>query len=331
MKRSRQRRLLLVARTVISVSLLVYLLFQVNISQLLAASQHLSLALLALAFVLQLAGVFVSSAKWWLLLRACGQSVPYRWALQTYFIGQFFSNFLPTMIGGDAVRVYRLNQRLKQPAIALTSVFVERLTGFLALTVIAALALVRSAGTLQHTPALLWGATWCVVAASAGVLVALAAPLVARSLVRLPVPNIQDWRGKLQLLAQTLGEYYRYRRTLFTVVVMSFAYQLSWIGVNYAVIRALALAVPLYFTALMVPISDIIGLVPIFLNSIGARGGTFLLLLRSLGVSAASTVALSTLVFVVRMLVSLLGGLLYMLQGVTGSGVPPRTGMLATS
>lgn len=318
MKNARQK-LLVAVRVIVSVALLAYLLAEVDLQKLFAVWRDIALPFVMLAVGLQLVGVAISALKWWLLLRACGRPVPYLWALRAYFIGQFFNNFLPTMIGGDAIRVYQLRQRITLTSVAIASVFVERLTGFLALTLIASVALSRSVMVFADAPQVFWAAFWCIVVAYGGLVLALFASPIARLFTRLHLPNLLDWRGKLHSIASSLAGYYTYRNTLVLAVVISFAYQLVWIGSNYAVALALRLDVPFSFMALMVPVSDIIGLVPIFLNNLGAREGTFVLLLEQLNVSSAQALALSFTVFMVRMVVSLVGGGVYLLGGFAGA------------
>jgi hypothetical protein len=314
-----RRNLWVWVRVLVSLGLVGYLIAQVDLGKLIATWRGVLLPLVALSFALQLGGVLISALKWWLLLRASGQPAPYWWAVRAYFIGQFFNNFLPTMIGGDAVRVYQLSQRSGRAANALASVFVERFLGFAALTSIAAVALSLSAPLLANAPQMLWGSTLCVLAAAGGLLVALAAPLLIRLLVRLRLPNVANWRGRLSSVARSLSAYYRYRGTLLIVALLSFGYQLAWIGANYAAARALHLQVSFAFMALMTPISDIVGLAPIFLNSLGAREGTFVIFFRQIGVGAELALALAWLIFILRLALSLLGGLLYLIGGLAGS------------
>ncbi|MEP7189679.1 MAG: lysylphosphatidylglycerol synthase domain-containing protein, partial [Roseiflexaceae bacterium] len=99
-----------------------------------------------------------------------------------------------------------------------------------------------------------------------------------------------------------------------TGVLLAFIYQLSWIAVNIVVTLALVIDVPWSFIALMVPISDIVGLLPIFFNNLGAREGIYTLLLGLLGVAAAQALALALLVFGLRLVVSLLGGVVLLLE-----------------
>jgi hypothetical protein len=130
------------------------------------------------------------------------------------------------------------------------------------------------------------------------------------------LPDLLAWRRRLGAFAESMAIYYAFPRTLLLVIALAFGYQLSWIVENYAITSALGLPVPLAFVAFMVPISDIIGLAPIFFNSLGAREGTFVLLLGLLGVPAESALAAAFLIFAVRLVASLAGGILYMFGGV---------------
>ncbi len=317
------RRSLAAAQVAASLALLLYLLAQIDLAQLRAAQARLSPSLFGLAVALQLAGVFVSSLKWWLLLHALNQPLPYLWTVRIYLIGQFFNNFLPTMIGGDTVRVLLVHRRSGRVSAAIASVWVERLTGFVALTLIGWSGLGLSWQLLAGAPPVRLGVLFCLLVASLAVGVALGAPVGARVLARLGLPNILDWRSRLQRTAATISGYRTRRTTVAVVTALAFAYQLSWVAVHGAAARALGLEIPLQLLLLMVPISDIVGLVPIFFNNLGAREGTFVLFLSQLGAPAASAVALAFLIFLVRLLVGCLGGVLYLLDRVGGTRFDP--------
>lgn len=318
MKIPTRKTLITMIRVVVSLGLIAILLTEVDFAMLLSVWRDVAVPLLGLALLLHMGGMVINSWKWWLLLRASGERVPFGWTVRASFIGQFFNNFLPTMIGGDAVRVYLLRQRIQRTSTAIASVVVGRITGFLALTVIAAVALALSVDILAPVPGLLVGVIGCVVVAGGAVIAAFAAPVAARWLLRLPVPNKLNWRAKLQSVAGALASYYGHRSAMASVILLSFAYQMLLIVVNYTAMRALSIDIPLFYTALMVPISDIIGLVPIFVNSLGAREGTFVVLLKQLGQPATFAIALSFLIFLIRLVASLLGGVFYLIDGVRG-------------
>jgi glycosyltransferase 2 family protein len=310
-----RKHLIVALRTVVSLALIGYLLRQAEPARLLEAWRAIIPGWLLAAIALTLLGTCINAAKWTLLLRAREIRLPYLWAVRAYFIGSFFNNFLPTMIGGDAVRALLLSQRIGQAAPAIASIFVERLTGFVALTVIGGVSLFLSYSLLADAPRLLLATLALGLAAALALTLALVAAPLARLLARLRLRNVADWRGKLARMADALSGYRHHRGTLLASVAIAFCYQLVWIGSNVAAARALGIDAPYSFFALMVPMSDIVGLVPIFLNSLGAREGTFTLFLGQIGVGTAQALALAFLVFSVRLVSSLLGGLLYLLGG----------------
>src|SRR5690242_17547174 len=100
MNKRPRRTLFVLLQLFVGAALLFFLLRQIDLAKLIAIWGELRQPFLWLAIALQLGGVLISALKWWLLLRASGQPAPYLWAVRIYLIGQFFSNFLPTQIGG---------------------------------------------------------------------------------------------------------------------------------------------------------------------------------------------------------------------------------------
>src|SRR6266436_8301242 len=84
------------------------------------------------SFGVLLAGQALYVFKWGLVLRAMKLRLPFWRLAEQYLLGIFFNNFLPTMIGGDAARVYYLGREEGYATVA-TSIFVDRGLGFLAL------------------------------------------------------------------------------------------------------------------------------------------------------------------------------------------------------
>ena len=88
------------------------------------------------AFVFTLTGFILGAVRWQRVLIALGVRQPLRRLFSHYMSGQFVSNFLPTTVGGDVVRVSRLTKDTNDGPISFTSVVFERLSGWLVLPVI---------------------------------------------------------------------------------------------------------------------------------------------------------------------------------------------------
>jgi glycosyltransferase 2 family protein len=320
------RRLLGPLRIIVSAGLIIYLIWHADPAQVWDRWRAADLRFVALAVVIQLAGIAINAVRWGVLLRARGQQQPYTWLLKAYLAGQFANNFLPTSVGGDAVRAAQLARRIGSLSQASASVFLERLVGFLALSMIVNGALIW--GYLDHTgrplvttPELRLLTVLFTLAAVIAMVASFSAPrLLLRFGPRLP-PAI---RKPVQRIAQALGDYFPQGRTLAKVLGLSLVYQTLWI-VNHIVCgMALQIDAPTQIYFLMVPITDMVGLAPIFVNNLGAREAVFTLYLAQVEVVAATAIALAFLIFTVRLVVSTLGGLVVLFGGIDlKTSVPP--------
>ena len=248
-----------------------------------------------------------------LLLGAAELSVSYLRVLAIYFIGMFFNTALPTIVGGDAVRVGYLYRETGQFERSAAATLTERAMGMGALVVIALGALALGSAGLSH--AMVWSVVWasgCVVAA----LLLFFAPWVYR-LARKATATMR--LRKLHAMAVRLEEVmalYRRRWGVMAVaVVLSFAGQFMMVGIYLLVARGLGLRVEAGFMLVAAPVSVLISMVPVTVSGLGVREACWMVLLASRGVGRAEAVALSLLWFAVVTASSLLGGPAFLLLG----------------
>jgi uncharacterized protein (TIRG00374 family) len=323
----RWRWLSLPLRILVSGGLLVYLIWQSNPAKIWQSWRQAHLELIALALVLQFLGVALSAAKWWVLLRARGERQPFLWLLGAYLAGQFANNFLPTTVGGDALRIAQLGRRIGSYSQASASVFVERLTGFLALSLIANLALVAGyLGAAGRTLASAPGLRLIMVVFTLAAVAAMAATFAASQIERLIGPHLPTpARRPMRKVAQALADYAPQGRWLTLVLAMSLLFQALWVVIHAICGRALDIEAPLLLYAVMSTATDILGLAPIFLNNLGAREFVFTLYLAQAGVAQETALALAFTIFAVRLAVSVLGGLVALFGGADLHATRPDT------
>ena len=65
-----------------------------------------SLPLLLVAFSMFFVGYSLTAFRWRLLLGAQGVTARFGYLIRSFMVAMFFNNFLPSTVGGDAVRVY---------------------------------------------------------------------------------------------------------------------------------------------------------------------------------------------------------------------------------
>ncbi|MHB8810785.1 MAG: lysylphosphatidylglycerol synthase transmembrane domain-containing protein [Desulfobulbaceae bacterium] len=93
-----------------------------------------------LSFLLVPLMLSVSNLKWKLLLDVREPKIPFLALIRIYLIGYFFSNLLPSNVGGDVVRSYYTGRLINSQSYSAVCVFVERFTGILFLIVLVILA-----------------------------------------------------------------------------------------------------------------------------------------------------------------------------------------------
>lgn len=92
-----------------------------------------------LSFLLIPLMLAVSCLKWKIVLRGQGWNIKFLELLRIYLIGYFFSNLLPSNVGGDVVRSYYVGRKIDAQSDAAVSVFIERFSGVLCILILVVL------------------------------------------------------------------------------------------------------------------------------------------------------------------------------------------------
>ena len=124
----RNRRLALQsAGTLLAVILLVVLLRDGGWDEIVDAFREIKTADLLWVALLFLISRLATVGRWHVLLRSGGINIRFRDSMSLTFTGLFASNFLPTTIGGDVVRLAGAMQMGFDRAVCLASMAADRL------------------------------------------------------------------------------------------------------------------------------------------------------------------------------------------------------------
>lgn len=117
------------AGTLLTLALLIYLLKEQGWNEILLALRKITLWQFILALVLQLLSRLAISARWHVLLRGAKLPVSFAQSARLTFAGLFATNFLPTTIGGDVIRLAGAIQLRFDSAVSAASLVADRLVG----------------------------------------------------------------------------------------------------------------------------------------------------------------------------------------------------------
>ncbi len=261
------------------------------------------------ALLLLLSGALVRAYRWGCLVWALGGHIRWQRLVELYFVGSFFSQFLPTGVGGDAVKMYELS-RDDRKAAAISSVLVDR---FLGLFVLFALALL----------ALLWGYQW--VEPQERLVIAL---VFVGSLIGVGLLWQRTWLeaigrglginhllGRVGLLRELYESLHLYGPTaLLKATTASIAWNLILVVGYYLLGLAVGIALEPWYYFLFVPLISAALLIP-SVGGLGIREGITVILFSQVGVPESQALALSLAYLTVLWIHALIGAALYFTQG----------------
>ncbi len=314
----RTRRIALsLARLSISAGLLAWVFSRSGVRALLEAAAEADLCYLAAAYALAMAGMFIRTFRWRILLNAVGAKVSASRLLYLYFVGGFFNVFLPTGLGGDVVRVLEIGPSATSEQAAGT-VLVDRLAGFVALFVMALAALPFASGVLPPSLALAIGLLAGAVCLGAALL--FEGRLLRRLTARLPGAlslASGGWLSRTYVVITACGA-----RAIWGALGVSAVYNLSVIWASALVARAFALQVSAWYFLLFIPITVLALLVPISIGGLGVRENIYVALFGQVGLITAQATVLSLGVYSLDVVTGLVGGVLYLMIGLAGMRSP---------
>ncbi|HWR21521.1 MAG TPA: lysylphosphatidylglycerol synthase domain-containing protein, partial [Verrucomicrobiae bacterium] len=202
-------------------------------------------------------------------------------------------------------------QMTRRDEASLASILVERLSGFVALAIIACIAMIP-AYTYLNDPVVVW----LVVIAATGV-IGIVAGLLSDRLQALffRVLNgvgLGRFHDGVHRLYEAVQQYWTHRRTLLLALGLSLILQSLVITIFYLISLALNLSVPLRYFFLFFPLICVISMLPISIAGLGLREGSAVYFFSKVGLDSASALSLSLLFFAVTALCSGLGGIAFL-------------------
>jgi len=271
-------------------------------------------ALVALSIAVAFLQNLVSVLKWRVAVLAKGLRGPVWRLLEYVYVGRLYNLVLPTSMGGDVIRVYRLGRLNENMERGAASVFVDRFTGMLLLLVLAGVSVMvsfrGSSGlfvlsllfVFAVSVALGWGA---VDPRFAGLLQRFAAWLDNRLLKKVAdkfrafQTSIRELRGNNRFLAGIL---------LYSALFYAFAVINVWTSA-----LAFDLGVGLLDMLIAVPLIMLVMNLPVSIGGLGLMEASYTVGFELLGYSAELGLATALLMRAKTLIDALVGGVLELL------------------
>jgi len=304
---SRRRAVVRILGTVLGLLLLVLLIRQQSWDEIANALKRIPPWVLVLTMVLALLSRLAVAARWWVLLRGAGIPIRVQDAARLTFAGLFASNFLPTTVGGDVVRLAGAARLGGPSATYAASIAVDRLVGMAGMVSAAPLGVPAFAAWWTHQSG----------EASAGISLAGVAtwPAAIRAW------GARSWRN----VTDALALWWKHPRWLGAAFGCTWLYMLLKFAALWLFFDSLGESISFLNTAGLWSLVYFITLIPVSIGGLGLQELSATLIYTQVGgVSVAGAVAAALLLRTVEVLASLPGAL-FLSDVVAGSRLPVGT------
>jgi hypothetical protein len=317
-----KRAALLTIKIGVSLALLGYLFSTTDLRALEERVRTADLLDLLAAVFFYAAMLALAAWRWQLLLGGLGRPAPLRQLTASYLVAQFFNNFLPSNIGGDIVRVRDGSRLTGSTTASVAVVGIDRILGFGALYLLAALAFVLAPQPVRE------------LAGARAVLLGLALlfgslayvffrPGTAGRLMEISRLASIGWlKERFETVRSAVHAYRERVGVVWMAGGASLAVQALAVLYYLAVARALGIPLPAAAAFLMVPLCTLLQALPVSFNGWGLREGLFALYFSQVGLPRPSALAFSLVGAGLMVLLSLSGAVVWMTRG---AGMPTES------
>lgn len=307
--RMTKNRLLFLAKIAISAGLIWFLFGKIDLGA--AADRALSAEPLYMAVGCLLLGVQmgIGGGRWWCVMRTMKSPLNIFEAVRLFWIGNFFSQVLPSSVGGDPVRVYLAYKDGMALRVAINSVLLERIVALVSLVVLVVIVQPWFLPNLndqdQRT-----------VLMSLGILVASTAIglAVLTNVDRLPA----RWRqyrvahAMVNLASDTRRVFFSRKHTA-SILIVGVMSQINLSLVVYFLGLSLQVPASLIDYLVIMPVVVLVTTIPISIAGWGVRESAMVAALALVGVPGDGAFVLSILVGIMTVVAMMPGGMLWVL------------------
>jgi glycosyltransferase 2 family protein len=304
-----------VLRLALSLSILGALFFYIGVGEVFDQLNNLDPFYFVFFLVISYPLIWSSCRKWKLFIPNSSEQ-PSTGRLMRYYTISYFANlFLPSTLGGDAARSYKLGRYLKSQTDALAATFLERLTGLLAMVIIALVVVLSGFSVVPEfsVPVLfvsfgVIGVSW-VFLSRRGVAVFFAVMRVVQGKV-----VSRDFLSRIVEKILSVQHLLHASRAVFWKALgWSFVFHALTIGNTYLGAKAVGWdSVSVLQLCIVVPLVLLISMIPVTPGGIGVQEGAFVFLLTRIGASSPEALSVALLLRGKTLLLGVLGGVFFL-------------------
>lgn len=298
-----------IAKVSISIALLIFLFNRIDLKKTLLYIRTVEPLYFLCAILLYVFVVFLCMIRWYILLKTLKHDLSFGRIFVSFCGGSFFNVFLPSSIGGDIVRTADLSGHTKDVSSIFATVFLDRLTGFLGLVIIAFFGFLYGyVCGLKYDPGLfLFIVIFTIILVS--ILLAIFSKRVFNLINRIiRFKFIKNYFTKFHNSCFS----FRFQKiALLKTTLISILLQGLYSGVFYFVGMSLGIKLDIIYFLFFIPIISLITILPISIGGLGLRDNAAVVLFKTVGVASDKVVAMTLINFAFLFFIGIIGGIIY--------------------
>jgi glycosyltransferase 2 family protein len=312
----RGKRLKLILRTIISITLLAFLLKAVSWSTLFTTLAHSHQADMLMGLAVGILCIFLSAYSWHALVQAEHISTDLARLVNLYLVGIAFSHFLPSSMGGDVAKAYYVGRDSGNMVGSTSAVLMSRITGFIGMLLITipVLLIWHARFNSRIVVSFLLLSLLLVLMIVGAIFIATLLPQASNRLFKGRLMNYQAVVMVIEV-GQTLNLAARRSRALCIALGFSVLFWIASFLNYYGYAKALGVQVPFSFYIIAISLASIVAFFPVTINGFGLREGVLVYAFSTVHVSASTALLVAFLIDIQVLLFGLIGGCIYLSMG----------------
>lgn len=298
-------------RIAVSLGLIAFMLSRLDGDDMLRFLRRADVSLVLLTLVTVFVDRSFMVVRWMKLVEALDIHVPRLRVVKIFFLSTFFGSFLPSGVGGEAVRAVSFSRLTSRGVESVASVVMDRMLGLLSMLLMGFMSLTVFYRVYPH-PALVG----VVVVLAVGVVAALALGLSRTMHARVLALGKENWLSKA---TRAMGRYRDRLGTLALVLGLSLGVQGLRVLQAYFLSEALDLETPLIYFLCFIPPILVVTMLPISVGGWGTTNVAYVALFSQVGMDRDGAFVLSVLILALGVIGNLPGGLIYAWEGFSSS------------
>jgi len=308
-------RFRLVLRIAVPSALLAWLFYALDAGEIAGIMKSVNPLFFLASFSLLCLRNIIGAARNLILLRSRKIDVSLGALSRYYFMGNFFNLFMPEVVGRDLARGYYLYRASAGLNGGVSSIVAERFSGTAAMMLMSFVSVLGALSldiavfdhTLIKTVSILFGLF-------SAFMILLFNTATDRLLANFASRYSSGRLTKVVSFIRDVIEFYRSPFLVLKTLAVSLVFQVVGVVAAYLIATSLGDTTSFVYFLILLPVIWVIGMLPISINGLGLREGSFVLFFGAVGMPKETAMAISLLWFAQNIGLGIIGGIFVVLE-----------------